>query len=377
MSIAWIAPAALVGLALIALPIAVHLLVRQHARVLAYPSLRFLRETQLAAFRRRRVQDAVLLACRMAIVAAAAAALAGPVLQTAARTASYANRTSRAIVAIGTADQLVATLADGAFASATFTRSSAADALTDAVRWLNAQPRSAREIVIAGALRRGTIEPADLAIVPPGIGIRFAPNAAGGPADLPVSVLARRDGTIVRVERMARLTADGTAVTEGTASPVAPDIVTITARPVDTPLADAALAAALNVGVPWRDFERRVAIVWNGADEFAMASQLAGADVIRMAVPAPPSAAADAVLTALTQRGRPDWVEPIVIPQQQLEAWSRRPGAPSLDAPVADDGDRRWLWGLALALLAVEWRLRRARESRAVMTEPEQEPRVA
>ena len=55
MSVSWITPAALIGLALAALPIAVHLLARQRARVLAYPSLRFLRETQLAAWRRRSV----------------------------------------------------------------------------------------------------------------------------------------------------------------------------------------------------------------------------------------------------------------------------------------------------------------------------------
>ncbi len=367
MSIAWIAPAAFIGLALIALPVAVHLLVRQHARVLAYPSLRFLRETQLAAIRRRTLQDAALLACRAGIVAAAAVALAGPVVQTPARTAGYASRTSRALVTIGAADQSSATLADGAFAAATFTRSSAADALSDAVRWLDAQPRSARDIVIAGALRRGSIEPADLAAVPPAIGIRFEQAAADGPADVPVSILARRNGTIVRIDRVARLTADATRVTEGSASPVAASIVTITAKPVDTPLADAALRAALNVGVPWRDFERRVAIVWNGADESAVATQLAGAHVIRMPVPSPPSAAADAVLTALTTFGRPDWAEPMVIPQQQLDSWSRRPGAPSLDAPLSDEGDRRWMWGLVLVLLGVEWWLRQP--SRGLPTE--------
>jgi hypothetical protein len=376
-SLAWIAPAAFIGLALIALPVAVHLLVRQHARELAYPSLRFLRETQLAAFRRRTLQDAALLACRAGIVAAAAIALAGPVLQTPARTAGDANRTSRAIVTIGGADQPIATLMDGAFAAATFTRMNAADALADAVRWLDAQPRSAREIVIAGALRRGSIEPADLAAVPPAVGIRFEQTAADGAAHVPVSILARRDSTIVRVDRVARLTAEATGVTDGSASPVAADIVTITARPVDTPLADGALRAALNVGVPWRDFERRVAIVWDGADEFAIAAQLAGAHVIRMPVPAPPSSAADAVLTALTRIGRPDWVEPMVIPQQQLDSWSRRPGAPSLDAPFADEGDRRWLWGVALVLLGVEWWLRRGLESRTAVTEPAQETRVA
>jgi hypothetical protein len=94
-------------------------------------------------------------------------------------------------------------------------------------------------------------------------------------------------------------------------------------------------------------------------------------------VPEPPSTAADAVLTELTKAGRPDRVEPLVISQPQLEAWSRRPGPPSLDAPIADEGDRRWLWGLVLALLGVEWWLRRGPEPRAAAAEPEREARVA
>src|SRR5688572_16425023 len=105
MSIFWLMPAAFVGLALVALPIAVHALVRQHARVLRYPSLRFLRESQLAAFRRRTIQDAALLACRIGIIVAAVIALAGPILRTPARDASYANRTSRAIVLAGGSDR--------------------------------------------------------------------------------------------------------------------------------------------------------------------------------------------------------------------------------------------------------------------------------
>ena len=78
MSIAWLFPAALAGITLVLLPIAIHLLVRQHARTQLYPSLRFLRETQLAAFRRRRIEDAALLLCRAAIIALAAVGLPGP-----------------------------------------------------------------------------------------------------------------------------------------------------------------------------------------------------------------------------------------------------------------------------------------------------------
>src|SRR4051812_45222213 len=123
MSIAWMAPAALIGLALVTLPIAIHLLVRQHARRLAYPSLRFVRETQLAAQRYRNPQDVALLACRIAIVVAAALALAGPILQSRSRAAGYAQRMSRAVVAVDRADdRAIATIASGAFRTATFKR---------------------------------------------------------------------------------------------------------------------------------------------------------------------------------------------------------------------------------------------------------------
>ena len=341
MNLFWTAPAALIGLALIALPIAVHLLARQRLRTLRYPSLRFLKQTELASIRRRTIEDVVLLACRVAIVAAAAMALAGPLLETPSRAAKDAGRISRAIV-IGepVAADVIAPLEKGTFRSTLVRRSHIADALADAVRWLDTQPRSSREIVIAGALRRGSIQAVDLAIVPPGIGIRFQQTATDGPVDLPLSILTRRDGRLMRVERSALLTPEATRVTEGAASPVAPDLVTISAPPADAALADAALRAALDEGVPWRDFERRVVLVWRGGD--------------------PPSSAAGAVLAQLTKIGRPGWIEPLTIPAEQLDAWSRRPGPPVEQAPIGDDSDRRWLWALALALLAVEWWLRRS-----------------
>jgi hypothetical protein len=375
MSIFWTAPAALIGLALIVLPIAVHLLARQHVRTLPYPSLRFLRQTQLASFRRRRIEDALLLACRVAIVAAAAAALAGPILETPTRIAGYANRTSRAIV---TSDfvpaDAIAPLEEGAFRSTTLQRVRIADALTDAVRWLDEQPRSSREIVITGALRRDAITATDLASVPADIGIRFLQTASDGSGELTFSTLTRRNGELMRRERTASLSPDATRVTDGASSPVAANLVTIRARPADSALAAAALNAALDAGVPWRDFERPVVLVWAGGDESAIA---AGSEIVRLPVPDPAASATQAVSAALTKIGRPDWVEPLTIPSPQLDAWSRRPGPPAANAPVGDENDRRWLWALALVLLGVEWWLRRSRADRATAIETGHEARVA
>lgn len=362
MAIAWIAPAALLGIALIALPIAIHLLVRQHARTLAYPSLRFLRETQLAAFRRRTIQDAALLLCRAAIIALAAVALAGPVLQLASRTAGYASRTSRAVVLIGVSvDAVPASTGEGAFAAATLARSAVSDALADAMRWLDQQPRSSREVVLYGTLRRGSVTDADLSRIPPEIGIRFEPVAGSSSNDVTWPVLTRRNGSLVRLDRAVYLDTDATRMADGGTTPLPDDLITIAASEADLPLAQAALRAALDAGVAWSDFDRRVVIAWDNADPAALNRTPAGAQIVRMPAPSPPSSAADAVLAALeTVSPRPDHLEPVMITPEQLSAWSRAPGPPSATAPLADEGDRRWLWGAVLALLALETWLRRS-----------------
>jgi len=364
MSVIWTAPLALIGLALVALPIAVHLLARHQVRTLHFPSLRFLRETQLASFRRRTIQDVALLACRVAIIATAAAALAGPILETAARTAGYAGRTSRAVVVNGSLSaDARARISEGAFRSATIERSVLADGVADALRWLEEQPRSSREIVIAGSLRRDGVGPGVLEMIPPDVGVRFEQAAADGSPDLAFAILERRDGVLRRVERTAKLAADGTEVTQGPVVPVRQDLVSIRSAPRDARVADAALRAALSAGIPWRDFDRRIVLLWEGADE----SAVGGAELIRMPVPSPMSSAADAVHAVLAAAGRPEWVEPVTIPLQQLQAWSRPSGPPSPTAPIADEGDRRWLWAAALVLLAGEWWLRRGRSNAATV----------
>jgi hypothetical protein len=365
MSVIWTNAAALAGLALVALPIAIHLLVRQQARTLAFPSLRFLHETALAAFRRRRVQDVVLLLCRVAIVAVAATALAGPVLRTPGRTAAYANRVARAIVIVDSesADSLDA-LAAGAFRSVQIQRTHIADALADAIRWLDRQPPAAREIVLAGAFRRGSIDRSDLIAVPEPVGLRFARQPdRGAPAVVSLPALRRRNDSLVLVERRIRLRPDETEVSEGDGRPLPADRIRVLAPANHQPLAEAALAAALDAGVGWPSPDRRVLIVWDGADE-ARVQAKGGLDVVRMRVPDPPSTSASAIVDALEAATPRVQVDPVLIPGERLDEWSRPPGAPPADAPPADEGDRRWLWALAALLLVAEQWLRRAREER-------------
>lgn len=366
MLVTWTNAAALAGLAFVALPIAIHLLVRQHTRTLAFPSLRFLHQTALAAFRRRTVQDAALLLCRVAIVAAAAIALAGPVLQTAGRTAGYAKRVARAIVIVDPdgAESLDALEAD-AFRSVRIERAEVPDALADAIRWLDQQPPAAQEIVLAGAFRRGSIARSDLIVVPESVGLRFLQQPGrGAPTEVSLPVLRRRNDSLVLVERRIQLGSDETGVTEGDRFPVSADRIRILAAAHHQPLADAALSAALEAGVTWSSPDRRVLIAWDGAEESRVQTAV-GLEVVRMRVPEPPSTSASAIANALDAATPRVAVDPVLVPRERLDEWSRRPGAPPAGAPPADEGDRRWLWALALVLLGVEHRLRRDREQRA------------
>jgi hypothetical protein len=354
--ITWLNAAAFAGLALAALPIAIHLLIRRHTRTLLFPSLRFLRETALAAFRKQRIQDAALLACRVAVIAAAVAALAAPLLLTPGRTAGYSARVARAVVAIEPAENAPLTgLADGAFRFASFERAAVADALADAVRWLDTQPPATREIVLAGIWRRGSIAESDLSVVPSPVGLRFvaaeAPATDGPPM---VSTLARRNGTVVRIDRFVAVSANSTFVNEIAVVAVPGDRIRVAAPAGDERLAAAALAAALDAGVPWTLDDRRVVLVWPGGE----VPDPAGAELIPIEPPAMPAHFASAVVSALDARTPVSRVEPVLIPREQLDAWSREPGPPAIDAPPADEGDRRWLWAIALLLLGVEQWLR-------------------
>jgi hypothetical protein len=370
MSIFWLAPAALFGILLVAVPIAIHLLVRQQGRRVDYPSLRFVQPSALAAFRRRTIQDALLLACRAAIIAAAAVALAGPVWQTASRTTAQGGRVARAVVLIpGTAPEAAAQAGGDAFVSRPFSRAHPVDAIADAVRWLDEQPPSSREIVVAGTLRRGSLSAGDLAAIPITTGVRFAPVATAAPRDVLLPVLRSTAGGLLFEQQSVHLSDDQTRVSSGASTPAPPDAVRVVAAPADQALADAALRAALAAGLRWSRADQRVLVVWQGADDAAVRQQSSGASLIQMERPMAASTAASAMVSAIENvtATSMDSLEPARISDEQLHAWSRPPGGVPAGARPADEGDRRWLWGLVIALLALEHVLRRAAASGAVI----------
>jgi hypothetical protein len=213
-------------------------------------------------------------------------------------------------------------------------------------------------------------------VVPPEIGIRFiADTASAVPDRFTTSLLTRRNGTLVRVDQLVRLTTDATRVDDGAAVAVPEDRLRVIAAPADQALAEAALRAAVDEGVPWTTADRRLLVVWDGADAAATASE--GVDLIRMAVPNPSSSSARAIWEAIDRATPRPFVEPVLIPREQLQSWSRPPGPPSPTAIPGDERDRRWFWAAALALLGLEHFLRREQASRQSAGTAQPEARVA
>jgi hypothetical protein len=178
-SMIWLTPAAWFGIAALAAPLAIHLLVHRRSDPFPFPSLQVLQPTRLASIRRHRLKDIPLLVVRAAILMLAVAALAGPLIVTASRRALWNNRVARAIVVdTGGADgaertRLARQEGASAFRSTLIETPLAGEGLRRAVAWLEEAPPARREIVCVSPLAIGSVTAADLAAVPKDVGVRF------------------------------------------------------------------------------------------------------------------------------------------------------------------------------------------------------------
>jgi Aerotolerance regulator N-terminal len=190
--IAWQNAAALWALPLAVVPFVIHLLRTHHARRVAFPSLRFVPVSRTAAVRMRLPSDVLLMLVRIAIVALAVGALAGPILLTEARMAAWNVRTARAVVVDisdsmrdadgsgvppeGVAGEAAAAELRTATYGARFDSRDLNEGLARAVRWLSASPPARREVVVISDLQRGALgRPDTMMPVTDGIGVRFIP----------------------------------------------------------------------------------------------------------------------------------------------------------------------------------------------------------
>jgi hypothetical protein len=210
----WGNPWAWLGAAAVVVPVLIHMLGRRQARVLPFPTLRFLAASRLQPVRRTRVQDLTLLALRLLIVAFAVAALARPLFSTEARDDALAAMLSRVVivdtsasmlrtstdttaaaVSAATADSETAAasarreaqrMANNAASSIVVETASPAASLAGAAAWLGTQPGPG-EIVVVSDFQAGTLDAAAVARVPATFGLRLhsiGVAAAGGPVEI-------------------------------------------------------------------------------------------------------------------------------------------------------------------------------------------------
>jgi len=292
----WLNPFAFCALAAVLAPLLVHLLMQRRAERFPFPTLRFLRPTRLAAIRRHVLEDIPLLLVRASILAAAAAALAGPLLVTAARRHGWDTRLVRAVVLSEGARRLQpsdALQTEGARAFSSSARQSSfasfggraeapgreggqASDLSDGIRramaWLETAPPARRELVIVSPLAIGSITAADIVTIPADIGIRFERSGAVPPSrTVPFGRLVTAHGDVDREVTLAAAQTSVREVPTTSASPTAWPVEVI-APPVAKPAVDAAVAAvrAQRVWAPAPD--RRARLTLLSANVVAQAS---------------------------------------------------------------------------------------------------------
>lgn len=410
----WLNPLAWLGLVALIAPILIHILVQRRAERFAFPTLRFIQPTRLAAIRRHVLEDLPLLIVRAGILAAAVSALAGPLLVTPARRQAWNARTVRATVAYSAARSEAAQ--DGSLLQArTFETADLSDGIRRATAWLASAPPARRELLVSAPLAIGSIAQADVSAIPPEIGIRFVRSGtvpaersfAGTPV---LTVGPHRSAGVELRERTVELNGASTTVRES-AGALSAAPIEIMAPPEARKGAEAALTAVLSQRV-FAPLPGRVArVVFAGSPQFdraakfetptapwiadAIARIAEDADLQAMNVDGRPSITATSdgpvlvvrtslpatdlvtlrllrtVLNALSVgdalQGVPNGIlnEILPIPDAQLRAWERPAGevrTPSLDR--LDRDDRRWWWAAVLLLLAIEAWMRRARPAR-------------
>lgn len=184
----WAAPWALAGLALLAVPTAIHLLGLGRASVRRFPSLRFIAASRLLPSRRTRIHDPLLLLVRLLAIAAAALALARPVPSAPAAVREAAGAARVVVVDTGAGMQRGgAAAADAARLADSVAREGApvirtadpAGMLAGAAAWLATRP-GAGEIVVISDFGRGKLDSADLTHVPADVRLRLV-RAGGAP----------------------------------------------------------------------------------------------------------------------------------------------------------------------------------------------------
>jgi hypothetical protein len=351
---------------------------------------------------------------------------------------SRAGSTGEAAVAI--ARRRARDLAREATAPSLIETAMPARAFLGAAQWLD-QQAGRREVVVLSDFQVGALDSVDLAQIPAGIGVRLDPiaiaqndsplRAPSGNRLAQVSItdarsvvdwslaetridtgnpllLAGRDETRrASAARSAAATLSASMPSDSSRRIVvlykeypAWSTLTATARPIDQPwmgdvvarllatttLTDAAMAA-VPVKDPSLNDDRFIVVARDSAGApviVASRGEIAGRTVLQFSVLADAGSPASAALlaslpAALSAHAAGSELEPNAIPPGVLSRWQRRAGPPIATGPEGDS-DGRWLWIVALVLIALESYVRRTSKTRpteAAVPDHDQVQRVA
>lgn len=354
-------PAGLTALTALAAPILVHLLLRRRARRVAFPSLRFVRPANAAAVRFRAITDWPLLVVRCAIVAAAALALARPLLVTPARRAAWDARTARAIVvdvtpSAGDPSAVVAEERDGPFRSTLIQSDAIDDGIAEAIAWLEAAPPGRREVVVVSDFQLGAIDRLSIERVPRSVGVRFRQTPSAKPSlpepGVQISVRAPdRERAMAEAALRAAGQESGASDRSG----------------------NGRLVVIYTADIPPPEELGRLRAPWMGAIAGALPSARTGASDARSMVVVLDAPASSFELPRTIRTIRRVLLAPAAwqelqndrMPPVTLEAWSRpAPPIGVVDAEHGDRDDGRWFWLAALAFIGIEAWLRRRMDAR-------------
>jgi hypothetical protein len=409
----WQNPWAWGGLAAVALPILIHLLTRQRARTVRFPTLRFVRPSALMPTRRTRLNDALLLLVRASIIAVAAAALAQPLFPTESRRATASRAIARAIIvdtsasmryvsadgdtAVSTALRTADSLAQSASSAIIMHTGSAAGELGAAARaateWTASQ-RGRGEVVVVSDFRENAFDSLDVALLPPDVTVRLRAISgdSGSIGEAPALTPAQRfDPVIVVGPELAELAQASLEAAYRTGAPQTVrdsavffkfsagdartpgairdrDLADAVARiRADAALADAARAVTTVADPPtiYGDSGVILARALDGRPvAIATSAPVAGQYALVVTTSLPPGTLAAAALISATLRGMREPVSAELIaapiPRATLRRWERD-GTGVATSPPGDDADGRWLWLAVLALIGAETLLRRER----------------
>lgn len=340
--IGWLYPAALIGLATLAGPIVVHLLRRQRAARLPFPSLRFVPASRTASVRLRLPSEPVLLAVRMAILGLAVAALTQPFVLTEARTAAWQNRVARAVIVDGSASMAAPAEAgreaaeaarQGAYWSTDVAASSLGTAIRAAVARLRAAPPARREIVIISDFQRQTLEERDVAAVPPATGLRFV-TVGELPAERRVPGMTLLSVTPSRARAHAlTLSGPSTAVTIGRTETTSAGLRVLVPQPRQAAV-DAAVRAVADAGAPAPSASEPLAILLGGWRDAGNVRALSDGWMLRTVV----GLATDPILRPLAEQAEGS---PAVLDRPWTAVLRDRQGRPLVHA--AASASELWL----------------------------------